>query len=263
MGIIHLINRIGKSTLAVLRQKVAMNAPRNHVYIFHHIPKCGGSSVIKVLDSWFETVRDYRIGGTMIYPEKVNPDSLQSLHCLCGHFEFDGYHLHQRYPEVFMSDKFRVFTFVRDPLQVQLSLFRYERKNGVSNVKSIEDHLLLRPNYIAHRFPATFDNYREVIDRYFFVGILEEGQTNIDILAAIMGKPSKPLPWVNSTQKGIENNLCAEELSQESQELVARFRSDNALDYLIYDYCVERFKRTLAEQGIVPDGNSAALHCRG
>jgi len=247
----HLLNKVGKRGMVAFRQSTAMFAPKNPVYIFHHIPKCGGTSVNKILDSWFLTYRDYRTGRTMNYPEKVDLGTLRSVHCLCGHFELDGYYLHQRYPEVFLTDtnRFRVFTFIRDPLQVQLSLFRYERKSGASNVKSIEEHLMLRPNYIAQRFPATFDNYKEVIDRYYFVGILEYAQKSVDLLATVIGKRSIPLPFMNRTHNFVMYEPVDEKLSR---ELVDRFRTDNALDYLIYDYCVEKFKCKLAEQDAVP-----------
>ena len=231
--------------LGSAKRKIAiMISPRDPVYVFHHIPKCGGTSVREVLHSWFIIFYDYRRRGTLDYPEKVDLNSWRSAHCLCGHFEMDGYYLHQRYPEVFISNRFKVFTFVRDPLQVQLSLFRYEKKYGVNKTEHIEEHLFLRPNYIAHRLLATMDNYREVIDRYFFVGILENGQASLDLLADIIGKPRKSLPWKNRTQNTLESRSSTNNLSE---ELVERFRSDSALDYLIYNYCVEKLQKMLAE----------------
>lgn len=93
---------------------------------------------------------------------------------------------------------------------------------------------------MAQRLPATTDNYRKVIDRYFFVGILEHGQASVDTLARMINKHSRPLPWKNKTQKDAGIRHGREELPRES---VARFRSDNALDYLIYDYCVSKFNK--------------------
>ena len=43
--------------------------PKNPVYIFHHIPKCGGTSLSYILNKWFVVVRDYR----------KNPDILVRL----------------------------------------------------------------------------------------------------------------------------------------------------------------------------------------
>jgi len=240
----NLISRVGKRAFDVVRQPLRLFTPRDPVYVFHHIPKCGGTSLNKILDSWFLTIKDYRSGWAMNYPEKAALSHLRSCHCLCGHFELDGYHLYQRYPEVFTSNRYRVFTFVRDPLQVQLSLFRYEKMNGQSKTMSIEDHLFLRPNYIANRFPATLDNYKDVIDRYCFVGILEESDASIAILASMMGRHFESLPWLNKSQKDVSSNTGSVEISQ---ELVKRFRDENVLDYLIYDYCVEQLRRISAE----------------
>ncbi len=240
-----LINKIWKRVPDVFRRSFYMHGTRDPVYVFHHIPKCGGTSLTKVLDSWFITIKDYRSGYTMNYPKKTNIGRLRSCHCLCGHFEFDGNFLHQRYPEVFMSGRYKVFTFIRDPLQVQLSLFRYEKMNNQSKAKSIREHLSLRPNYLANRFPATFDNYKEVINRYFFVGILEENEASVAILASMMGNRFRPLPWLNKSRKDILTNTGSEEISH---GLIKQFRNDNKLDYLIYDYCVQKFKRILADQ---------------
>ena len=245
-----LSNRILKRALDVVRRQLCIFTPRDPLYVFHHIPKCGGTSLNEVLDRWFITIKDYRVGHTMDYPIKADISRLRSCHCLCGHFELGGYHLHQRYPEVFILSRYRVFTFVRDPLQVQLSLFRYEKMHNVSNAKSIEEHLSLRRNYMANRFPATLDNYKDVINRYFFIGILEESEASVAILASMMGKRFKQLPWRNKSRKDVSNNIGTEEISQ---ELIVRFRNENTLDYLIYDYCVDNFKRISAERDAASD----------
>ena len=236
----NLINSARKKALEVVRRPLCMLAPRDPVYVFHHIPKCGGTSINKVLDSWFITIMDYRSGWTTNYPNKVDVSRLRSCYCLCGHFELDGYYLHQRYPELFISNRYKVFTFVRDPLQVQLSLFRYEKMHNQTKAKSIEEHLSIRHNYLADRFPATLDNYKDIIDRYFFVGVLEESEASIAILASMMRKHFVPLPWLNKSRNGVCSNTGSEEASM---ELMTRFRDDNILDYLIYDYCVEKLQK--------------------
>jgi len=231
-----------------------MFSPRDPVYVFHHIPKCGGTSIKSILNSWFITISDYWSGKTDDFAKIVDLNSLWSCHCLCGHFEVDGYYLNQRYPEVFTHDRYRVLTFVRDPLQVQLSLFRFEKMSNRPNAKNIEEHLSLRHNYIANRFPATFDNYREVIDRYFFVGILEKSQESMDILASMISKSPKPLQWKNRSNNGAKNSVSTENIPQ---DVLTQFRKDNALDYLIYDYCVEKFEKRSTENDSIHHGYSA------
>lgn len=216
----------------------------DHVYVFHHIPKCGGTSLQAALSSWFVIVGDYGSGWTGYYPERKNISALQPFHCLCGHYEVEGNYLYQRYPEVFTSDRYRVITFVRDPLQVKMSLYRYELRNNVCNARDLEDHLFTRPNYIADRFYATPDNYREIIDRYFFIGLLEEGQASLDLLARMTGRPRQELPWENRTTANADADIAG--LSAES---LNRFRQENELDYLIYEYCAGKFRKLQTEYG--------------
>lgn len=231
------IKKAKKIVYFLARSTFIRFSPKTPIYIFHHIPKCGGTSLLTVLENWFLTIKDYRIGETLNYPRKVNINKLRSGHCLCGHFELDGNYLYQRYPEALNSDKYKMFTFVRDPLDIQMSLWRYEKKKNTNRAKSIEEHLLLRPNYLANRFPATKDNYKSVIDRYFFVGILEDYQSGIDLLAHLLGKKVQKVPWVNQTKNT--------EVVELPKSVVARFKQENALDYLIYNYCFDAFKRTL------------------
>jgi len=212
-------------------------SPKSPVYIFHHIPKCGGTSLNQVLEEWFTVVRDYRMGFTGDYPAKTELSRLRSAHCLCGHFEAEGQLLHQRYPEVWEGDRYRVFSFIRDPLELQLSLFRYAELHNPKPKRTLEKHLARRPNYVASVLSATPENYKEVLDRYFFIGILEQGQESLDVLAQALGKPAKQLPWSNQTR-----SPKARKKLPLTRRKITKFREENALDYLIYDYCLERFE---------------------
>ena len=234
-----LLHRIRQKIWKEVRRPFCRFAPASPVPVFHHIPKCGGTSVIDILRDWFITIEDYRTSWTTQHPPLKDLRPLRSCNCLCGHFELEGVHLHQRYPDVLASPRYKIFTFIRDPLQLQLSLFRYERKHNVRSI-TLEEHLRLRPNYIASILPATADNYREVLDRYFFVGILEERQLSLDVLAVLLGKPRKKFPWINRTRDTSDSPGRPTPLSD---EVVTRFKHDNELDYRIYEYCVERFRR--------------------
>ena len=174
----------------------------------------------------------------MKYPAVVNLSHLNSKFCICGHWEFEGYRLYQRYPGVLGSPKFKIFTFLREPLEVSLSLFRYEKENNINVDMEIEEHLSIRNNYIASIFPATEENYMKIIDKYFFVGILEEGQCCMDLLAEIIGKKKYILPWQNKTNVNILTNKRSL-----SQSVVKKFKEDNSLDYQIYGYAYSKFNK--------------------
>ncbi|HDL00648.1 MAG TPA: hypothetical protein ENH23_00245 [candidate division Zixibacteria bacterium] len=213
-------------------------SPKYPVYIFHHIPKCGGTSILHLLSNWFYVIRDYREGWSMKYPTAVDLSILNSKFCICGHWEFKGYHLYQRYPEVFDSEKFKIFTFLREPLEVSLSLFRYEKENNINVDMGIEEHLSIRKNYIASIFPLTEKNYNEILDKYFFVGILEEGQCCVDLLAEMIGKNKCIIPWQNKTN----TNILADKRTL-SKDVIGKFKKENSLDYLIYDCAYSKFNK--------------------
>jgi hypothetical protein len=88
-------------------------------------------------------------------------------------------------------------------------------------------------------------DYREVLGRYFYIGILEKAQESLDLFASMIGKKSLRMPFTNRTR--VTPGTIANDLSP---ELIAKFREINRLDYLIYDYCLERFQNT--RQGSCP-----------
>jgi hypothetical protein len=250
------LNKMKSRAIQLVKVRIS---PAGPVHVFHHIPKCGGTSVKIVLACWFVLVPDYRSGWQGGIPDKVDVHRLRSGNCLSGHYADTGYYLHERYPEMLTSDRFRLITFVRDPLQVRLSLFRYENKfkdilHDRNVADKLEEHVFSKSNYLAGRFPATLENYKEVIDRYFFVGILEQAQASLDLLAHMIGKPPQKFPWENATRK--INGPTSEELSD---ELIARFRDQNFLDYLIYDYCLQKFSENLARWNAMKSHESVSL----
>lgn len=90
------------------------------IYIFHHIPKCGGTSVRNALNSWFEMKLDYAppISSEEFVKYKLNKYNISKFkpyQCLVSHFE-SSHTIYKRYPQVFKDNRYRVFSFVRDPL---------------------------------------------------------------------------------------------------------------------------------------------------
>lgn len=225
-----------------LRKIAARDCPAYPVHVFHHIPKCAGNSVIKVLDDWFISLYDYRKGRTHRYPARIKLEKVNSAYCICGHFETEGYYLLQRYPQLADSNRYRLFSFVRDPLQLRISLYFYESRFN-NDRGSLEDNLFSHRNYLAKRFPATESNYRDVVERYIFIGIVEKLQDSLDQLARLCDRPKVKIRHINSGTY----NRNPEQVGL-SHELQQRFREENALDYKIYDLCKNRFERLLLEQ---------------
>lgn len=215
---------------------------RYPVYVFHHMPKCGGTSVRVILDEWFHVYDDYFDIETR---EKVEPVALKFLNsekCLVGHFGHDGYRLEQRYPEIFSDhnahNRYRVFSFLRDPLQMRCSLFRHKRRNNQISTQTLAQSIMTHNNYFARIMGLNENDYREKLDRYFFIGLQEEMQASVDLLASIIGKPKVNIPVSNVTVRSSENR--ADALSSKE---ISEFKKENQLDYLIYDYVREGLER--------------------
>lgn len=206
------------------------------VFVFHHIPKTGGVSVRNALADWFYPIGDYRFRvdktdfwSPRITPNPVDLSTLKPRDCLTGHWEEPGFHLHERYPEILLSSRFRLFTFVRDPLQIQLSLYSWEQKRGkVLGAHDMEQELLARPNFIAHRIPCpSVEAVEETMRRYEFVGLTDRLQLSFNRLAERFGLPYVPLPHRNRSRS-------SSQLPAFSDGFLDAFREANAIDYAIY-----------------------------
>lgn len=214
------------------------------VYVFHHLPKCGGTASRKAFEKQFRVIQDYRRAVTpeateVFLQNRVDLASLDEHTMLAGHYDIPGAHLDERYPEVLTNDRFRLVTFIRDPLEVAQSFYFYRRSIGAPVYRSLSEQLRSSRNYIASVLPCTSENYQAVIDRYFFVGLTEHLQASHDMLARMMGKEPVPL--------GVENVVPRDEPAL--PEDVATFRANNVLDFKIYAYCQQRFEALRSAHG--------------
>jgi hypothetical protein len=206
-------------------------------YVFHHLPKCAGTSAVDALTNWFMVLKDYPVGWSdenksQVYQKfcdnSIDLDKLKPYQILVGHYHLEQSFLHQRYPN-WKEKGYKVFTFFRDPLELRISLYHYEiRNNRFTDDEPLEKQLLQhKQNYVAGLMPCDDSNYMEVLQRYFFIGIVEKYQESFDWLSKLIGKPPIKLKTYNeSTRKSL--NL--------SDDLIAEFKEINQLDYKIYNY---------------------------
>lgn len=213
------------------------------VTVFHHIPKCGGTSLLAVLEQWFIVRRDYRQGWAQEFGPPLDLSALDGRHCLCGHFDGPEGRLSSRYPQVLGSTRFRCFTVVRDPLALVLSLYRWEGRMGVRREDVLDRYLMDHVGILADALGAGPHNWRQVLEGYFFIGLQERLEESANLLAQRLGKPPIPLPRLNVTDAWGR----APQIRRLSAETLSRFRAANRLDTAIYQACVKRFALEIGE----------------
>jgi len=211
------------------------------IYFFHHLVKCGGTSVKEVIANWFNIQNDYLENSeslNIFLKYKLNLENLVSGSCIIGHFQNDKIYLKNRYPEIFEDkEDFRIFTFVRDPLQIRFSMFYYNKKLYESENINLHDSMKYFPdNFLASLFPCDESNYKEILDRYFFIGIVEDMQGSFDKLAKMLNRKKLKLPFVNRSVKDSQINELP-------SDFISNFKENNKLDYMIYDYCLKKFSK--------------------
>ncbi len=217
-----------------------------HPLLSIHIPKSGGTSFYNILQNWYgkSFKRHYYQERFKIKPwkyrlKKLWSDAYRENLCIHGHFNHQrGFGIEDYYPEVS-----QYITIMRDPLELQLSNYRYVvgRQNigkGYRNgkklriEKDIDTYLLESKSFILLFFPKnlTAVNYKEVIsNKYIHIGITENYQYSVDLIAGKLGKPKMKIPHENKSKK----------TTTPSEETIRIFKEKHQLEYLIYNYAVE------------------------
>jgi hypothetical protein len=224
-----------------------------HPLISLHVPKCGGSSFRDVLGKWFGTnyYLHYIDEATNQLPpqRRLRRPKLRFLYrqrlCIHGHFNRNrGLGVEDYYPNV---NQF--ITILRDPFEVAVSRYFYAKRFGEKRVlagrnqpiaakfASINDFLEAHMNvefFAAYMpRPVTIDNYEAIFEKYFvYVGIMEDYQTTIDVLARKLGQPTVQVPVKN--------------VSARDEEILPSLRDDyvanHPLEYAMYDYACRHYR---------------------
>lgn len=209
-------------------------------YIFHHLIKCGGTSVVFALKNWFSLKFDYLVNPADIdkfAENRCKIENLSSDDCIAGHYEYEKIYIDIRYPEIYTrSNEIKVFMFIRDPLKFVISFYYYAANQGrMQNIK-LAEYIHSNKNLLAYFLNCDETNFKDVLDRYFFIGIVESMQESFDKLAAKLRKRRLLIPFMNESVKDNQISLI-------DQTFIENFKAENELDYLIYKYCVEKFNK--------------------
>lgn len=224
-------------------------------YLFHHIPKAAGHSAREAFAEWFTLIRHYRPNWGMAEMPRLDLEALDSTSIVCGHFELEGHRIRDDYGEVFGNPRYRVITFVRDPLEIATSLHyfesRHQGRNSAGESCTLEERVLQRrPNFMARMMQCDESNWKTVVDSYWFVGLTEDLQRSCDVLAWRLGKPRVMVGRKNVTPRDGELD----------PEVFGEFFQRNTLDYKIYHYCRLRHAaelRLMADESAPSDSRQA------
>lgn len=207
-----------------------------------HLPKCGGTSFIKVLESWFGDLRFHYFDERANRPPMTHDFSQRGLFfkkrtCVHGHFNRNrGIGVLEYYPE---ADQ--MISIMRDPVETAISNFFYvERleKNGQSfrggevhsnQSKDIDEYLEKSQSSIPLFFPVelTLENYVDVINKYFvYIGTMEEYQKTVDILAGLLKRRKVSVPHENKSNR----------FQTPSSSSIQVFKENNAIAISVYEY---------------------------
>ena len=247
-----------------------------------HIPKCAGTSFNNILEKWYtdngclwniqnkprvqkyfssilkfgipqllkgdRLLRHYKPQTINFPPQYYNLKTIKKLTkkpiCVHGHFDKnnDGANFFYKYEE---AKQF--ITVLRDPLEMQLSLFHYN-KNLIEKNKLIWQGRRVDDiefggdinKWVANRklylldfipFDINVSNYKKVINDYFIhIGITEELQKSIDIFAKKLGFKPLKVPTLNKAERN----------ESPSAEAIEIFKSKHKLEYLIYNFAKEQ-----------------------
>jgi hypothetical protein len=205
-------------------------------YLFHHIPKTAGTSCSAAFGQLFNVIRDLHentnADSLKYYSlNKVNLAELGSTDLLWGHYNIPGHYLYQRYPSLDLYEP-RKIIFFREPLETAISGVRFGLSNGWFKKGQVDKMLINRVGYFSKMLQCTNDNYHDIIDTYYFVGLTETIQDSFDAFSKMTGKISPTVERLNSTV--LFSNVSF------SQDAIDVFNKNNQLDLLIYQYAKTR-----------------------
>jgi hypothetical protein len=231
-------------------------------FVFHHIPKTAGTSFMAVLHNWFNVISDYEGLFKNRHDFRMHPvdvDKLSANTILAGHWNTAVSGMDLRYPSLKGNPRFQFFTFLRNPLQMHISLFNYRWKMNPEDCKkhqryhSLDAYLASTRNRVAELMGCSEMNYETVLRRYYFIGITEKMDVSLAMfykktlerLSAFSDSTmSKRQMYILQTKPAISQprlNVVkrTQDSDQISQEALGLFMERNALDYMIYSKALE------------------------
>ncbi len=225
--------------------------------IYTHIPKCAGTSVVRLLKHWFgsgyhklnqDESRD------ILLPRVATHDEhgvwKQNVKCIHGHFNHGrGYGLPYYYPEI---DQY--FTILRDPFDLVCSMYFFVKGRSIrgefwyrgeqvdirDQFPTVESYLNTFPYWLFDHLPQdiTLQNYEQVLNqRFVYIGVFEDLPTSVAHLGQLLGKEMWDIPHMNESKY---DEIIPEHLRDS-------FYYDYPLLKKVYDFAVSTYRDTHRE----------------
>ncbi len=220
--------------------------------IYSHIPKCAGSSVVKLLRTWFKSSFHQLIQDetqNIVLPRMATQDAdgnwLPNVKIIQGHFDHGrGYGLPYFYPEIN-----QYFTIYRDPFDMLVSMYFFVKgksKQGEfwnrgrqvdirETFSDVQDYLRYYPRWMFDHLPVNLTMHKledKLRERFIYIGLFEDLQTTVDKLAIIFGKETMELPRFNVSEYD----------EPIPEHLRGRFYQDYPLLKRIHDFAVANYR---------------------
>jgi hypothetical protein len=206
-----------------------------------HIPKTGGRSLLDVLLKEYGKNLDYRHEREEFFPE----DRFGELRLDTFPTYVRAFHAHLMVRQVMPLIKLhnpKVITWVRDPVERIISnyyFFMQRIREGGANEKQMKKRDYTLVEYAtegrkSNRMSAFLEGMSP--EEFFFIGILERFQDDMDELAGKMGWKSRgPYKHVNDNAGFKHNNDCATQYKEIGDDIRREIERLNEEDVRLYN----------------------------
>lgn len=210
------------------------------VYIYQHVPKCGGTSFRTACRSFFTEVHE-------VPPKKDDPEAWEAFRrnkvdfatlgpdtIITGHLIHDGVRPRERYAQEIAGADVKILTVLREPLSRMVSGYAYATQLGKNLPVTLDQRLRKAKNPMSRYLGFDGTDAGTFLKSFFLVGLTEHLQATVDLLAKSIGKESVEVPRVNVSKDRAKLEV--------SPETAAVFRANNARDYELYETAVRIFR---------------------
>lgn len=218
----------------------------DNIFVYHHIPKCGGSTLAKVIDKnhEFDFTDSFVTYGTVEHKPKIR-ELLDNFNGhIRGHFFYEDY---IRFLENNIEKNLEKCTMLRDPLDRVISTYYYNLENdytrpGYTFKDFIRDENQNKSHNYMTRFLTSNKYYTTHLDKaienlnsFEHVGVLERFDEFLEYLQFELGWDDISYEITNKTS----SRPSIGDIDKEDIEII---KEANQKDYKLYEHAENLFE---------------------